>query len=276
MIKYLTKTAIGYSHIKEGRVCQDFSASYHDDERTIITACDGHGGEIYIRSHLGSKFASNAAISVLRRLSRSDFYRYTKEELCQNIRLKILCEWNESVENALEVRRISKRELNSLDKSKSFKLKKNPERAYGTTLNAAMIFMGKIVCVSIGDGGIFLIKKGQIIPAVDDDEDAVANVTYSLCQEDAYEHIKVKIYDFCDFDGVLVCTDGLINPYQSLPNFTENFVNPVCVRLHEGKYQEIDEFVELIGREYGIGDDVSLGIAMKNEISIRRYKKNGV
>ena len=73
MIAYFTKTSIGYSHIKENKVCQDYSASYHDEERTIITACDGHGGDIYVRSHLGSKFASNAVIKVLRELERSDF-----------------------------------------------------------------------------------------------------------------------------------------------------------------------------------------------------------
>ena len=54
MTTFFTKTAIGFSHVVENKVCQDFSASYHDEERTIITACDGHGGDIYVRSHLGS------------------------------------------------------------------------------------------------------------------------------------------------------------------------------------------------------------------------------
>ena len=27
------------------------------------------------------------------------------------------------------------------------------------------------------------------------------------------------VYDFSDLDGVIVCTDGLVNPYQSLGNF---------------------------------------------------------
>lgn len=276
MIAYLNKTSIGYSHIRDKRVCQDFSASYHDSERTIITACDGHGGEIYVRSHKGSRFASDAAIDVLRGLDRSDFFKYTKNEICQNLRLKILCHWNELVENSLEERRVSKRELSALDTEKSEKLKKSPERAYGTTLNAAMIYAGKLVCVSIGDGGIFLIKKGEIIPAVAEDEETVANVTYSLCQEDAYRHIKVEIYDFSALDGALVCTDGLINPYQSVQNFEKSFVKPVCVNLLEGNYRKIDEFVEAIGKEYGIGDDVSLAIAMKNNTSLRSYKKDGI
>ena len=276
MITYLTKTSIGYSHVRDGRVCQDFSASYHDSERTIITACDGHGGEIYLRSHKGSRFASDAAISVLRDLDRLDFYKYTKEEICQNIRIKILCHWNAQVEKGLSERHISKKELSTLDAEKSLKLKKSPERAYGTTMNAAMIYAGKLVCVSIGDGGIFLIKKGEIAPAVPEDEDTVANVTYSLCQEDAFQHIKVEIYDFSTLDGVLLCTDGLINPYQSVSNFQNSFVKPVCVNLLEGNHRKIDEFVEAIGKEYGVGDDVSLAIAMKSTTSLRSYKKDGI
>ena len=50
---FFTKTETGYAHTNAGKRCQDFSASYSDEERTIVTACDGHGGNVYIRSHLG-------------------------------------------------------------------------------------------------------------------------------------------------------------------------------------------------------------------------------
>jgi serine/threonine protein phosphatase PrpC len=272
MITYFTKTSIGYSHIREKKCCQDFSACYHDEERTIITACDGHGGEIYVRSEYGSKFVSNAAIKVLKELEKSSFYKYEKKDIGDKIRLKILCEWNAMVERHISDKGISRREVLHLDEDKIFKLKLNPEKAYGTTLNAAMIFGSKLVCVSIGDGGIFLVKKGEIFPALPEDEDAVANITYSMCQEDAYENIKVEIYDFNEYDGVIVCTDGLINPYQSISNFKNNFVNPICLKLQQGKNDEIDEFITRVGQQIGIGDDVTLGIAMKKGISLRGYK----
>jgi hypothetical protein len=93
-----------------------------------------------------------------------------------------------------------------------------------------------------------------------------------MCQEDAYENIKVEIYDFNEYDGVIVCTDGLINPYQSISNFKNNFVNPICLKLQQGKNDEIDEFITRVGQQIGIGDDVTLGIAMKKGISLRGYK----
>ena len=272
MITYFTKTSIGYSHIKEKKCCQDFSACYHDEERTIVTACDGHGGEMYVRSEYGSKFVSNAAIKVLKELERTSFYKYEKKDICDKIRLKILCEWNAMVERHLSDKGISRREVSHLDDDKHFKLKQNPEKAYGTTLNAAMIFGNKLICVSIGDGGVFLVKRGEVYPALPEDEDTVANITYSMCQEDAYENIKVEIYDFTEYDGVIVCTDGLINPYQSMSNFKNNFARPICLKLQQGRNDEIDEFITRVGQQIGIGDDVTLGIAMKKGISLRGYK----
>lgn len=273
MIAYFTKTNIGYSHIKENKCCQDYSACYHDEERTIITACDGHGGDIYVRSHLGSKFASNAVVSVLKELERSDFYKYSRIDICNKLRLKILCEWNAMVEQHSSEKCISKREVSHLSEDRLFKLQQNPEKAYGTTLNAAMIFGNKLVCVSIGDGGVIIVRKGEIAFALPNDEETVANTTYSMCQEDAYEHLKIEIYDFSDLDGVVVCTDGLINPYQSMGNFRDKFIKPICLKIQDGKQGEIDEFITEIGIRIGIGDDVSFGIAMKTGISLRSYRR---
>ena len=71
----------------------------------------------------------------------------------------------------------------------------------------------------------------------------------------------------------MVCTDDLINPYQNMMNFKNNFIKPISIKLQEGKSKEIDEFISKIGAEIGIGDDVTFGIAVKNGISLRSYKK---
>jgi serine/threonine protein phosphatase PrpC len=272
MTTFFTKTAIGFSHVKENKVCQDFSASYHDEERTIITACDGHGGDIYVRSHLGSKFASESVIKALKEIEKSDFYKYSKREICDKIKIRVLCEWNALVERHLNGKGLGKSEVAHLGADRIFKLKRNPEKAYGTTLNGAMIFGNKLICVSIGDGGIFLVRKGEIYCAVEEDEDAVANVTYSMCNEDAYEHMKVEVYDFSSLDGVLLCTDGLINPYRSVSNFNEHCVKPIVLSLTSGKQSSVEKFVEEMGLKLGSGDDVTLSIAIKDNVSIRRYK----
>lgn len=273
MITCFTKTNVGFAHVKDKMPCQDFSACYHDEERTIITACDGHGGKIYVRSNVGSKYASNAVISTLQGVDKALFYRYTRQEICDKLRLQILCEWNALVERHLSKKSLSRYELVDLDEDQRFKLKKNPEKAYGTTLQGAMIYGNKLICVALGDGGVFLTRRGQIAPAFEEDEETVANLTYSMCQEDAYEHLRVEIFDFSALDGVLLCTDGVINPYQNLGNFQEKFVKPICMKLQEGKQSEIDEFITAMGERIGLGDDVSLALAMKTDVSLRGYRQ---
>ena len=274
MLKYFTKTATGYSHIKNKSCCQDFSAVYHDEERTIITACDGHGGRIYIRSDLGSKFASKALITVLQKIENSLFYKYSKDERAEKIKLAVLCEWNALVERSLSESRFTKREVFNLSEEERRHLTFHPEKAYGTTLNGVMAFGNKLVCVNLGDGGVFTVKKGIVEPVFNaEDDDTVANITYSMCAEDAYKHINVAILDLREYDGVIACTDGVLNPYRNLPNFTVSFVKPVICRLINDDYCAIADFIEKLGNRLGIGDDVSFSVMMKSDVSARHYKE---
>lgn len=270
---FFTKTEVGYSHINTGKRCQDFSASYNDEERTIVTACDGHGGNAYIRSHLGSKFASNAVIDVLREIERTAFYKAKKEAVIENIRLNILCRWNSLVEGHLTKNPIRMSEVSELTEAEILSLRKNPIKAYGTTLNAAMILGTKLICVSIGDGGCFLVKSGVVIPAFTEEEDEpVANITYSLCQDDAFSHLSVAVHELTAYDGAVACTDGMINPYQNLSNFSSGLIAPAIATLNAGKSKSLEAFVSEVGARLGTGDDVSLGIVVKDKLSSRIYK----
>ena len=86
MIEHFNITSSGYSHIKADKVCQDHSSSYSDGERIIITACDGHGGDVYIRSHRGSKFASLATLKAMLDAESLSFRKYTAEEIEHNLK----------------------------------------------------------------------------------------------------------------------------------------------------------------------------------------------
>ena len=271
---FFTKTETGYTHINTGKRCEDFSASYSDEERTIVTVCDGHGGNVYIRSHLGAKFASNAVIDVLREIERTAFYKAKKEAVIENIRLNILCRWNSLVEGHLSKNPIRMPEVTELTEVEILSLRKNPIKAYGTTLNAAMILGTKLICVSIGDGGCFLVKSGIVTPAfVEDEDDPVANITYSLCQDDAFSHLQVSVHELSAYDGAVVCTDGMINPYQNLSNFSTGLIAPAIATLSVGKNKSLEAFVSEVGTKLGTGDDVSLGIVVKDKLPSRFYKQ---
>jgi serine/threonine protein phosphatase PrpC len=193
-------------------------------------------------------------------------------EIEENLRLNILCRWNDLVSSDLALRPLRRRELLALSATQAKELRQSPHRAYGSTLTAVCLLGQRLICVQLGDGGCFLLKDGAMLPAFSDEEEPVANLTYSLCNEDAFDHLHVKIFDFRHLDGVLLCTDGVLSPYQSFENFNRSFVRPTVRSLLDGESREVRDFVQLLGRERGCGDDVSLSVLVKHTANRRRYE----
>ena len=117
------------------------------------------------------------------------------------------------------------------------------------------------------------MRNGEISSAfVEDEDEPVANVTYSLCGEKAFEHMNARIFDMRGIDGILLCTDGVLGPYQSTENFKRFFVRPIVRRILDGNINEVKEFVCDLGLKSGIGDDVSLAMIIKDGVKSRFYK----
>jgi len=273
MLHVFAKTTKGYAHIKDKKPCQDYSACYQDKERTIITCCDGHGGAQYIRSQLGSKMASTSVLNVLLSVTPSMLHREKKEDLENKIKLSILCEWNRMIEENLSKKKIRRQDLKDLDEDQIDALKINPTKAYGTTLTGALLLENKLLVVGIGDTEVISFRKGKMTRVLEDDDDPVGNVTYSMCQEDAYSYLRVKVLDFKTLDGIILCTDGLSSPYQSYTNFNQSFIKPIVKKIYEEKNTiYIDKFIENLAKELGNGDDVSLSFIIKDNVVKKYYK----
>lgn len=251
-------SCIGFSHLKGQKPCQDHSCHFQDKDRVIITACDGHGGALYIRSQFGSRFASEAVCKVLGSIEKGASISV------ERIRLEILCAWNAAVEEDLSQNPIREEEMELLSEEQRFLLGRNPSLAYGTTLHGAMILADRLYCVSIGDGGIFSVRGQTVSPIFqNDDEETVANITHSMCEEHANRYLQVAILDASEYDSILACTDGTLNPYHSLENFSRSFVLPIVREAQKGHFQEINQFMAKLGNEIGTGDDVSLAMIFK-------------
>ena len=273
MIKYYAKSNIGYAHIKTKKPCQDFSAIYKDNKRTIITCCDGHGGEVYIRSDIGSHMASNAVINVFNSINKSFFNVLSEEQIQNKIRLSLLCEWNKLVEQDYSHRKMKKNELEKLSDDQQDLLRFTPAKAYGTTLTGALLLGNKLLVVGIGDTECLYLEQGKIHQVFENENEPVANITYSMCQEDAYNYINVKVLDFKKIDGVILCTDGLTSPYQSYENFKNSFIVPTIKKIiEENDFKYIDQFIEKLALELGVGDDVSLSFILNDKLSIKKYE----
>ena len=136
---------------------------------------------------------------------------------------------------------------------------------YGTTLHGAMLTRNKLVCVSLGDGGVFLCKSKVLTPAFAEDDEQVANLTHSLCEDDAGKHLQVAVLNARDCDGVLLGTDGAINPYGDLENFNRSLALPAIRKMANGEIEQLSQFVTDLGQTMGTGDDVSLALLFREK-----------
>lgn len=66
-------TTKGASHVKSGKPCQDYSLSWESEDKQIqvVIVCDGHGGDTYVRSDVGSRLAADIALDNIRRFVNS-------------------------------------------------------------------------------------------------------------------------------------------------------------------------------------------------------------
>lgn len=273
MLACFAKSSIGFSHINNKKPCQDYSCLYKDNNRIIISCCDGHGGDVYIRSNVGSNIASNTVMNVFASLTPAFFTRLKEEDIENNIKLSILCEWNKMIEQHLSYRPFKKSEFTSLDEEQIENIKLNPAKAYGTTLTGALLINNKLVVVAIGDSEAIIINKGKVEKVFDNEDDPAGNVTYSMCQEDAFKYIRVKVINFKDIDGILLCTDGLSNPYQSYDNFNKSFIKPLLYKIIKDEGTNyIDSFIDELASKLGFGDDVSLSFIINDSAKIKYYR----
>ena len=273
MLHVYNKTCIGYAHAREKKTCQDYSASFRDNDRLIITCCDGHGGDLYVRSRLGSHFASNALISTLTSFDKSILRSYPEKEIEDQIRMQVLCEWNRQVEESISKFKLRASETKKLKEEQKEILMKYPAKAYGTTLSGAVLIGKKLIVVSIGDGECLLLKKGEMEKVFNTDDDPAGNITYSMCQEDAYKYIRVRILDFSSYDGILLCTDGLSSPYQSYQNLKESMIDRLMLEMIEGNGMNYaSTLVSELATSKGVGDDVSLAFIIDDEAKQKNYR----
>ncbi len=261
MVFLYNKSVTGYNHKKVGSICQDYSDSFYDGKFQIITACDGHGGNIYFRSDVGSKLASDSIMIVFSKYNERKIEQMILNKNFDKLKLDILCMWNILVEQHYNLNKFSEEELFNLDEEDIRRLEKNYTIAYGSTLNAVVVTNKYLICIQVGDGGIFLLKNKKADIAFLDNDENVANITQSLCGDDVFNHLYITTYEKSKYLGAIICTDGLLTPYKTLNNFHENFILPYIENfkiINKESIKRMDEFIEKLGNEDGVGDDVTL------------------
>ena len=296
----------GSSHIENGKVCQDASAAWSDGKRAVIVVCDGHGGNDYVRSHLGAEFGCGAALkntkAFLKTVKTEDL-RTDSAKLLKNLEASIIHSWNEQIYGHLKDNPFTEEELAfvSEEAKRKYTQEGAPEEAYGTTLIAAAVTDSFWFGLHIGDGKFVTVNSDNAYSENDGtaevreerdgvhgedgcvyscpvpwDDECFANVTTSMCDSNAIG----KFREYCSFDmpkAVFVCTDGVDDCFGSMEQLYSFYGSVLFSFGNKKKSLAEEELLDFLPRlsAKGSGDDISIAsIIVEPAKDGRDSKKN--
>jgi hypothetical protein len=299
------RTFQGSGHIRRGEPCEDYSASFTDEEHKICAAvvADGHGDSHCMRSRDGSRMAvevtldclkgfaaavlqetENGNSSILQDLSLDSH----RKKIVRRLTDTVISKWYDAIHEDIQNRPFSEEELAAAaDMAADMKNGVRSERAYGTTLIAALKLANYLILFQQGDGRCDVFyANGVIDQPIPWDDRCFQNITTSLCDADAAESVRFCVIDLRkqDVAACWVGCDGIEDSFIDMEGthcfycrlgqeLSECGVEKFCARL--------DEELPALSAA-GSGDDVSVACivdteAIKNLIPlfndrVRRYK----
>ncbi len=272
---------IGKSHVQNGMLCEDFSATYSDDQVSIVVISDGHGDKNCFRSNIGARYACETAIRMCRQFQRitnhiDDIAQCDFESLTVSLESDIVDAWKERVLADADARPFRDEEMSiaSEQAKEVYKSGQRLEKAYGCTLILSMSTASYWLSIQIGDGkSIAAYKDGVFVEPVPADENCLGNRSTSLCNSNAKEsfrhyYSKVKpIAAFVSSDGVEESFDqaGLYNFFYSVAYWLKEDGFDVTKAKIDGLLPQISEG--------GSGDDVSIAIMVSKKEAIAKPRQ---
>ena len=263
--KSFNLSAQGASHIKKNKECQDASVSYFDEEIAIAVVCDGHGGDDYMRSAVGSKLAAAVAEknirNFLKAMTKDQFFNDT-EKVLKNLEASIINGWNEAIYMHFTANPFSQKELVGVSEKakKRYVQDGRIESAYGTTMIAVAMTHEFWFGIHIGDGKCVAVNpKGKFVQPIPWDPKCFLNATTSICDSDALERFrhfysdKLPIAVFAGSDGI----DDCFSNNDQLYNLYKTIIYSFGTTDFEEAVNGLREYLPRLSAN-GSGDDVSI------------------
>jgi len=209
----LTSTALGSRHVRTGQPNQDAARSDRigtgADAVTVVAVADGHGGDRYVRSDVGSRLAVGVACAVVRQLvdprglprSPRQLERVAHRELIP----RIVSTWRRECADHLAEAPFSEEEQTRA----GIPLESEPLVAYGSTLLVAVLGNTSCLLLQLGDGDCVIAdRNGDAISPMPRDDRLVGGETTSLCLDGAEQDFRVAAIESATTSLVLLATDG--------------------------------------------------------------------
>lgn len=259
----------GESHLHDGRVCQDSSASFSDECGTVAVVSDGHGGCDYVRSQIGSAMACEAAVKNIRRLFENispEAFLAEPDMILIQLEADIINDWNESVRSHYEANPFTEEELDCVSEKAgaSYRSGHRIERAYGATLIAAAVTREYWFGIQIGDGKCAAFDEAGICTQpIPWDEKCFLNKTTSICGSDAlrdFRHFyseKIPTAVFMGSDGI----DDSFKNEEDMYDFYKTILYAFSISDYTQAVDELKAYLPRLSKE-GSADDVSIAAWM--------------
>ena len=295
MIESYSFSCQGESHKADNKPCQDASLSaVFDDGLAIAIVCDGHGGERYFRSDVGSRMATEVICESVKtfveNVDKTIFIgkpfiaeeAITSEEIVKKqtpvdiafrqLFSSIIYQWNQKIaEHAAntavsewEQEHVPRKYLDELKTCESF------EKLYGCTLMVYAQTPDYWFAFHLGDGKcVSFHQEGDLwqmpIPW---DERCFLNKTTSLCDSNAINEFR-----YCyEGDGkfpmaVFLGSDGMDDSFGEDPNLVNFYIQVVKMLVTEGKEATIKSIESDLPQLSKIGskDDMSVAFVYNLE-----------
>jgi hypothetical protein len=257
----------GSSHIKKNKVCQDCSASYEDigSDSVIAVVCDGHGGDDYVRSDVGSKLGCAVAEKNIKNFLKNvakDEFLVNADKMLNNLEASIINGWNEAIYMHWKSNPFNEAEIAVISEKarKKYIDEKRVESAYGTTMIAVAMTSEFWFGIHIGDGKCVVVdSESCFLQPIPWDEKCFLNATTSICDSKAIENFR-HFYSEKLPAAVFVGSDGIDDCFQNdeqLNNLYKTVLYSFATSGFDEALTGLEEYLPRLSAK-GSGDDVSI------------------
>jgi hypothetical protein len=222
--------ARGYDHIKENSPREDFGETKVTDSCRIFAVADGHGDSNCPRSSFGSETACHVAIAGLEHFAKEIAENSLGAEIIapgknQEKRIRpliatIVSMWRDAVNAEFTANPLTPEERAKCDRYlERYDRGEKIEHIYGTTLIAGLLTDKYLLLLQQGDGRCDVFgANGEVSQPIPWDDKCFANVTTSLCEDDASERCRYCVIDIAK-NPVIACiadSDGVEDSFASM------------------------------------------------------------
>lgn len=285
---------IGQSHLEKNTVCQDSVQYIQSLKYTVVSVSDGHGGQKYFRSDIGSEHASLIGCEKISEFLMKSNYSFLneKEKIAAIDQLidSIVTEWNIAIRDHIAHFPFKESELvfvddKDLDEYKKHTVKekdcissKEPYsaifKAYGATLICVGVNKEFGIGLQIGDGKcVAMYEDCSMDEPIPWDEKCHLNKCTSICDKDAVSEFRVYVWEDRMPMCIYIASDGIDDTFSDrLHSFYRSLTLDLIEPEFRNNVEKLEKKLPSISKN-GSQDDVSIAGIINVKLA-RRHKED--